>query len=182
VGAHNAQVQLAYTLLLPDELANLVRRAKFVAGERYGAGPWDLLTQPHITLKSPFDADDVAPFSAYLHRLAAETKAFEVVFGRPTVFEDAVLFYDVEQDERLHALQRRIMDDLRLEPVGHEVTGWHFHITIAETLDEQHAHAARDELDDGREFRFPVAELALWRRVDVAGYWVIFEVASVHDA
>jgi len=175
-------VQLAYTILLPDELANRVRWAKFHVGERYGAEPWDLLTQPHITLKSPFEADELAPYSEYLRRLASETEPFEIVVGPPTLFEDWVLFYEVEQDERLHALQQRIVDDLGLQRVEHEATGWHFHVTIAETLDEERARAARDELDDAREFRFPLEELALWRGVEQAGYWAIFEVASVGDA
>jgi hypothetical protein len=32
-------VQLAYTILLPDERANRVRRAKFLVGERHDAEP-----------------------------------------------------------------------------------------------------------------------------------------------
>ena len=172
-------MQLAYAILLPDQLANRVRRARFLVAERYGAGARDLLTEPHITLKAPFETDRVEPHSAYLHRLAAATEPFEIVVGSPALFEDPwVLFYDVAQDERLHALQRRILADLAVEPRDHEASGWHFHVTVAGTLDEPQARAARDELDDGAEFRFQLERLALWRQVEDARCWTIYEVAQ----
>src|SRR6266511_2725732 len=112
---------LAYVILLPDGVHNFIRRAQARLYERHDASAATLALEPHITLKQPFETDEAERCEAFLDRLAEETDPFQLVLHGFGFFErEGVVFLDVEQDERLLLLQRRILTELGLEPGEYE--------------------------------------------------------------
>jgi 2'-5' RNA ligase len=171
-------VLLAYVILLPDNVHNFVRRVQADVYTRYDASPFTLPLEPHVTLKQPFAASEIAPHEDYLDRLAAETEPFELLLRGLAVFEgdEGVLFLDVEQDPRLLRLQRRILHELELEPVefeSGEPRPYYFHATIATGLaptdlaDAQARHATTPE------FRFQLERLGLFR--ETLETWTLYK-------
>jgi 2'-5' RNA ligase len=171
-------VWLAYVILLPDDVHNFVRRVQAELYERYEANPRTPILEPHVTLKQPFEAGEVRPYEQFLDRLAAETDPFELVLNGYGFFErEGVVFLDVEQDERLNALQRRILNDLELESAEYESGSpdpYYFHATIATGLSAHDLAAARDRLGETPEFRFTLDRLAIFRG-ETEGSWTLYK-------
>lgn len=159
-------VQLAYVILLPDDAHNYMRRVQAELYRRYEASRSTLRLEPHITLKQPFEADAPERHESYLEELAAEIDPFELVMDGFGFFEDeGVVFLDVQQDERLIALQHRMLAELELEPAVYESgepVPYHFHGTLASGLSSRDLADARAHLSDTPEFRFPLRKLGLF--------------------
>jgi len=174
-------MQLAYALLVPDDVHNWMRRRSFELVERYGGR---LSTVgPHVTIKNAVEAEAAAPYEDYLDRLAAEMEPFELALHGLGFFEAPswVVYLEVEQPEDLHALHRRVPNELALEPAEFEGAGFHFHATLALDLPPD-AHArARSELvgQPTPEFRFPLERIYLARYVDELGIWATYRIARL---
>jgi 2'-5' RNA ligase len=170
-------VLLVYAILLPDDVHNYMRRTQADVYERYEASRFTLPLEPHVTLKQPFEAADIAAHEEYLDRLAQETEPFELTLSGLGVFEDdGVLFLDVEQDPRLLALQHRIIDDFGLAPAefesGHP-RPYYFHATIATALAAGDLAEARARHAPTPAFRFAIDRLALFRETEDT--WTLYK-------
>jgi len=163
-------VELAYVILLPDDVHNFMRRVQAELYDRYVASHRTLALEPHVTIKQPFEADGVEPYDAYLDRLARETKSFDIVMRDYGFFEEeGVVFLDVEQDPRLLALQHDLLGALDLEPGMYESgkpVPYYFHGTLATGLSADDLADARANLGDTPEFRFPLARFGLFRSTE----------------
>lgn len=170
-------MRLAYVILLPDDVHNFMRRIQADLYGRYHAGRQTLALEPHITLKQPFEADELDPFEQLFDRLAVETDPFELVMRGFGFFEaEGVVFLDVEQQERLLEIQRRILAELALEPGEYESgkpVPYYFHGTIAAGLSSDDLAGARATLGDTPEFRFPLEQLGLFRRTEET--WTVYK-------
>lgn len=170
-------MKLAYAILLPDEVHNFMRRTQAGLYERYEGSRTTLALEPHVTIKQPFEAAELGSYERYVDRLAQETEPFELVMHRFGFFEEeGVVFLDVEQDPRLLALQRRVLDDLALEPAmyeSEEPVPYHFHGTLATGLSPEDLSAAREQLGDTPEFRFPLETFGLFRCTDET--WTLYK-------
>jgi 2'-5' RNA ligase len=177
-------LQLAYVILLPDDVHNFMRRMQAELYERYEARRTTLYLEPHITLKQPFDADEVDRHERYLDTLAKEVEPFELVMRGFGYFEaKRVVFVDVEQHERLGAIQRNILSNLGLPPAEHEggePLPYRFHATLATGLSAPDLSDARARFADTPEFRFPLARLGLFRRVKET--WTLYKRSVVERA
>ncbi len=171
-------MDLAYLILLPDDVHNFIRRAQAELYDRYEASPATLVLEPHITLKQPFEADELGRYEHFFDRLAAETEPFELVMRGFGFFEaEGVVFLDVEQDERLQVMQRRILEELELEPAEYESgkpVPYYFHATIAAGLSPEDLTDARARLDEAPGFRFPLEQLGMFRR-ETEGPWTLYK-------
>lgn len=168
---------LAYVILLSDDVHNFLRRVQAEVYQRYDANPWTLSLEPHVTLKQPFESDEVEPHEQYLEQLAVETEPFELLLrGLGAFEEDGVLFLEVEQDPQLLALQHRILDELRLDP-GEFESGhprpYYFHATIATGLAPADLKQARELHAATPEFRFALDRLGLFRKTEET--WTLYK-------
>jgi 2'-5' RNA ligase len=174
-------MQLAYALLVPDDVHNWMRRTSFELVERYGGRLSTVV--PHVTIKNAFDAEAAEQYEQYLDRLAADTEPFELVLRGYGFFEAPgwVVFLGVEPSEELHALHRRVLDDLSLEPAQFEGPDFHFHATLALDLSPDEHARARAELTDKPtpEFRFPLERIGLARYAETPGMWTTYRLARV---
>lgn len=161
-----------------------MRRVQADLYERY-AGNWTTLSlEPHVTIKQPFEADDAEPYERYLDRLAAETEPFELVMRGYGFFGDeGVVFVDVEQDPRLLALQRALLQELGLEPGMYESgepVPYYFHGTLITGLSPDDLADARSRLGDTPEFRFPLERFGLFRSTEET--WRLYKRVKLAQA
>ncbi len=175
-------MQLAYAILVSDEVFNYIREVEVEIHQRFGKNP-ELRLPPHITVKQPFEGEAFGPFEQYLRTLAAEVEPFEIVARGFGSFDDSgVLFLDVVQDRWLKELQARVLRDLApygVNPAPVERGLYHFHVTVAFGLEPGHFTSARDTYASrGVEFRFPVRELALFYRIG-PNEWIIYKKAKL---
>ena len=174
-------MQLAYAILLPDEVHNFMRRVQAELYERYEGSRTTLALEPHVTIKQPFEAAEPERCENYFERLAEETEPFELVMHGFGFFEaEGVVFLDVEQNPRLLALQRRVLHDLALEPAvyeSEEPVPYHFHGTLATGLSPEDLSAARDQLGDTPKFRFPLETFGLFRCTEET--WTLYQRAAL---
>ncbi len=126
-------MQLAYIIPLDEAVASFARQLVDEAQAEFGANR-ALVIEPHITLKTPFEAVGLAPFERVLDDLAGELSPFEIHMTGINWFEPDVVFLDVVQDARLDLLRRRLLAALAewgVQPDAVEGDGYHFHITVA---------------------------------------------------
>lgn len=158
--------EVAYVLLLSDELDNYLRRLQVELERRYGQNR-ALSTPPHITLKLGVPTTDLAPFERYLDRIVQEIEPFDVAVQGIDFFDEGIAFLRVEEEPRLEAVRQRIVQDLSetlsIEPYALETGGrYRFHVTLAHGLDPRAFARARVELDRATpRFRFTVETMAL---------------------
>ena len=126
-------MQVAYIIPLDAVVQTFAQRLAEEAQRGFGANR-ALVIEPHITLKTPFEAADLAPFQCLLDDLASELSPFELHITGINWFEPDVIFLDVVQDTRLDALRRSLLAALAevgVRPDAVEGDGYHFHITVA---------------------------------------------------
>lgn len=174
-------MQLAYALLVNDEVHNFMRRLEVAIYEQYGSNP-AIRLPPHITLKQGFSAGSLKPFEDYLDVLARTVEPFEIVTTGIGSFEQGIIFLDVAQDPRLKTLQRRILEDLSSHgaaPAPFEDDRYHFHATVASGLEVDALHALCQTLKDTRaDFRFVFETLGLFYHAGAHG-WILYKRAAM---
>lgn len=125
-------MQVAYIIPLEPVVQTFARGLAEAAQAEFGANR-ALVIEPHITLKTPFEAAGLAPFERVLDDLGRELSPFELHIQGIGWFEPDVVFLDVVQDARLDALRRRLLAALAglgVQPDAVEGVGYHFHITV----------------------------------------------------
>ena len=126
-------MQVAYIIPLDPAVQAFARQLAEEAQTLFGANR-ALVIEPHITLKTPFEATSLAPFEPLLDALGSELSPFEIHIRGINWFEPDVIFLDVVQDTRLDTLRQRLLaalTELGVRPDAVEGDGYHFHITVA---------------------------------------------------
>jgi 2'-5' RNA ligase len=158
-----------------------MRRVQAEIYERYDAKLSTLTLEPHITIKQPFEAAELVPHETYLDRLAAETEPFEILMRGFGFFEEeGVVFLDVEQDPRLLALQRTLLEELDLQPALYEndkPVSYRFHGTLATALSADDLAEARTHYTETPEFRFPLRAFGLFGETKET--WRLYKRAAI---
>jgi 2'-5' RNA ligase len=172
---------IGFAALLPDDVHNFMRAAALELHERFGTSGPSTTIEPHVTFKQPFEGD-VPAAASYLDALAASTERFELVLADYATFEgEGVLFLDVvEGAGHLVALQRRLLDELGVEPGAYESGGsgpYHAHATLAVGLNAHQLAEARAMLPPVPHFRFTVERLGLFARVEAG--WLVYRRAGL---
>jgi 2'-5' RNA ligase len=167
-------VLIGFAALLPDHVQNFMRTAELELDTRFGTAT---TIEPHVTFKQPFEGD-VEAAAAFLDKLAASTRPFELVLDGYASFDDeGVLFVDVVRgSEELLALQRRVLDELPVAPAEYEGPGYRAHATLAAGLTAAQLDEARAALPPSPRFRFEVDRLGLFARLEPA--WIVYRRAQ----
>jgi 2'-5' RNA ligase len=158
-------LDLAYVILVSEDLHNYMRRLQLRILREYGA-TFGVEVSPHITLKQAFPARDVDPFERYFDRLVAGIEPFEITVRGVGFFDRGVAFMDVVPSGPLDALRRRVVRDLStefgVEANEFEDDRYHFHATLAQGIPSTSLERARRQLGSIQaEFRFVCDTLGL---------------------
>jgi 2'-5' RNA ligase len=174
-------VWLGFAALVPDEAHNFMRSVGVELYERWGAQASATVLEPHVTIKQPYDGD-LGEAADCLDGLAASVEPFELTLGGYAEFElEGVVFLDVVGGaERILELQRRVLDELGLEPAAFESGSpepYHVHATLAVGLAPAQRQAALAALPEPPGFRFKVERLGLFARVEAG--WLVYRRAGL---
>lgn len=139
------------------------------------------LTQPpHITIKGPFEIDNLQWHSDYLDTLASQTRPFTVHLKGIRAFGPHAIFIDVLKNPNLHELTQALLSDLPNETHTsfEAVQNVHHHATLAlPDSDEMFNKAMIHYSDLQVEFEFTVKKLALFYQH--ADSWIIYRKARL---
>ena len=142
-------LELAYVVLLDDEVHNFIGRLQLAILDACGRGPV-FHAVPHITLKLGFKVAHVEPFARYLDTLADSIGGFDICLRHLATFDEGVVYLAVEDNPSLERVRRRMLDDLstRYGIVPHPIEDarFLFHATIAAGLSRAQIDALRPRL------------------------------------
>jgi 2'-5' RNA ligase len=158
--------EIAYVILVSDEVHNYMSKLQLDIFKRYGANP-GIKASPHITLKLGFNVSNIEPFEQYFDQLVDEIEPFEICLRNIGFFDEGIIFMDVEHNPQLETLRRRILNDLSeqhgIKPYPLEGDRYHFHATLAYGMSKHDFARARIKLKDLKvEFRFVLETLGLF--------------------
>ncbi|MHC4225662.1 MAG: 2'-5' RNA ligase family protein [Planctomycetota bacterium] len=129
--------------LFPDlETANFVRKLGWDLHLRYGIGTLARRVPPHVTLKQPFVAADLARLEEYVDELAQSIAPLDVRLSTLGTVEAeiegnqaGIVWLEVEETPRLRALHDRINAELNARfgdtPAPYDGESYRFHITVS---------------------------------------------------
>lgn len=173
---------IGYAILLDDNCHNFIRQIQLELHQHIGIG---LARQsPHITIKSPFETNDIQKHIDYLEKLSKEIRPFEITFAGFGSFEKKVIFLDVLENIDLTRLHHRILRDVKtrfdLEPHKLEGKNVRFHASIAgfsqeEQFLESKLYCNRYKPD----FRFRITTLGLFCYLGEKQGWIINRRISI---
>lgn len=169
-------MKIGYGILLDTATHNFVRKLQLELHQETGIG---LARQPpHITLKSPFDIEDISSFSEHLSRLASKLSSFAIEIQGFGTFGERVLYLDVLPNKRLDNLHELILNEMNsnfdIPPGEFEGPNIKFHISIAGFQKAAHFQAAQQYI--GRyqpAFSFPLTELGLFYYLGPGQSWIV---------
>jgi 2'-5' RNA ligase len=175
-------VQLGFAILLPDEVHNAVRRWQLEIAEVCGRNP-ALKQHPHITLKQPFHARELAPVERYFDELARSAKPMPIeIDGVGTFEQDQVVFLDIHAPAELETLRVQVLGELHsrfgVKPRDIEDSGYRFHVTLAYSLPSAAFAPAWETVKDvPAKFSFKMETVGLFYYTSEE--WILYKVARL---
>jgi 2'-5' RNA ligase len=166
---------IGYAILLNDECHNFVRQIQLELHQNLGLR---LARQsPHITIKAPFETEDIKPHIAYLETLAATINPFEIEFNDFGTFGDKVIYLAPSENPALldlhHQVLAEVADQFNLKPHQFEGENIRFHASIAGFSDAQKFKEALGYLQSIRvNLKFQIKTLGLFYYLGEGG-WII---------
>jgi 2'-5' RNA ligase len=115
-----------------------------------------LLQPPHVTIKWPFEVEDITIFERYCEELAKKINSFEVSIEGYGFFEPEVIFLKVIPSKELVNLHLKILYDLKtnfsIEKNQFEGQNQQFHTTLAyEDISQEMFSKAKEELENSEQ-------------------------------
>ncbi len=134
-------MKAGFTLLVDDEMHNLVRKIAWQMHQQYGTNLRTCLLPPHVSLKQPFVFDDLARLEAFGAAFARSIQPFEVILTElqvlPAVVDDketGLLWIEIQESETLRRLHNRLNDELSHlfdnTQAPFDGPDYHFHMTV----------------------------------------------------
>lgn len=135
-------MRATFALLADNEVHNLVRKLAWNAHQMYRTGTIASRLPPHVSLKQPFQAEDLDGLKAYMGEFAQSIAPLPVRLTElqlhPLVFEGTeygLLWIDVQETPDLRGLHDRLNQELSQRfantQADHDGAAYHFHMTVA---------------------------------------------------
>jgi 2'-5' RNA ligase len=175
-------VQLGFAVLLPDDVHNAVRRWQLEIAQACEGNP-ALKQHPHITLKQPFHATELAPVERYFDELVRTVKPLQIeIDGVGSFAEDEVVFLDVRAPAELETLRVEVLRELGsrfgVKPRDIEDARYRFHATLAYNLPPDTFARAWDVVRDApAKFTFAAEAFGLFYYTGDA--WILYKIARL---
>ena len=169
-------MKIGYALMLNNESHNFIRQIQLELHQKIGIG---LARQtPHITIKSPFDINEIDKYVDYIEYVAESIEPIDIDFEGFGNFGDKVIFLDVKQNQRLLDLHWRILGELAkqfgLTPHAFEGKNIKFHASIAGFNNKDSFQQALNYLSQYQpKFSFKAKELGIFYYLGEGNGWIV---------
>jgi 2'-5' RNA ligase len=135
-------MRATFALLANREIHNLVRKLTWAAHRKYRTGTIDCRLPPHVSLKQPFQIEDLDAMEAYMGELAQSMPPLPVHLTElqleSIVFKGTkygLLWIDVQETAALRRLHERLNQELSQRfgntQADYDGAAYHFHMTVA---------------------------------------------------
>lgn len=169
-------MHIGFGLLLNPASHNYIRALQLELHQEFGIHFGRQF--PHVTIKSPFETDDPAPYLHYLGELATHTPPVALTFDGFGHFNQRILYLAVAPNSFLRHLHDRILVEMKarfgLTPHEFEGPNIQFHATIA-GFDDPPAFLAVQEYLTNRTLYFEesIRELGLFHFLGPESGWIV---------
>lgn len=169
-------MKIGYAILLNNESHNFIRQVQLELHQETGIG---LARQtPHVTIKSPFDTNQIDDFVNYLEELARRMKPIHLELEGFGHFGNKVIFLDVKKNQELEDWHGVILKELKeqfgVTPDPFEGENIKFHASIAGFNREESFQQAYDYLSQYQpKYSFSASELGLFYYLGEGKGWIV---------
>lgn len=171
-------MKIGIGITLSDEVFNYVRslELKIMQSTKVSTG---FNQPPHITIKSPFQTNDLNSHLDYIKNLARTTIQFPVKMSHINYFEPSTVYLSIKQNKKLDDLHERILSDLNIKfgitPNSFEGEKMIFHSSLAINLDKKSFIKVKEccMKIDQKEVLFMANTIALFYYIDSTKEWII---------
>lgn len=179
------KTQIGIAILPSNNYSLFVRKQEIYLSKKYNTVR-GLLQPPHVTIKWPFETDEINKFDEYCAELAKNIEPFIVNAQGYGFFEPEVIFLKILPSEELLNLHLRILKDLKgkfgIDKNKFEGETQQFHTTLAyEDIKESEFYKAKEELEKGEqpELSFKFNKIGLFKYTGEE--WIIYKVFEVRN-
>ena len=127
-------MKCTFALLVDDKIHNLMRKKALKMHFETGCGFYAAQLPPHISLKQPFEIDDLKKAEDYFDKLSKSIRPFSITVG-PTFVWKNLFALDVAENPELRECHNKINRELKEifeNPSAlHDGDSYAFHATIA---------------------------------------------------
>jgi 2'-5' RNA ligase len=181
-------MHIGFAIIPSDEVHNYTRDIELELCDKFGLC-WGLRQSPHITIKPPFEVQELYPFIKYIDNLAANLKPFEIEICGFNLFPELnVIYLDVRENNELRKLREGIRDDLKekfgIKPNKFEGDEWRFHISIAlKDVTKEKLQKALNYLNNKPRpsFKFMLNTLGVFYYLGEEAGWIIIKRIKLHS-
>jgi 2'-5' RNA ligase len=176
-------MQIGYGIIVEGEIKNFMREIELLLLNKFNLKK-GLYQPPHITIKPPFEVNELKLYENYLDDLCEKIESFEVSLKGFNSFGKKVIYLDVEQNQKLYDTYETIFNDIK-NKLNPELTrdDMIFHATLAcsdineETFDKAYKYL---QANYKPEFRFTVKKIGLFYELPNKTGWIIIKEESLH--
>lgn len=173
---------IGYAIMANDECYNFVRKIQLELHQEMGTG---LARQsPHVTIKSPFETDEIEDHVLYLESLSNSIKSFELELEGFGSFGENVIFLAVKKSQKLMELHQKILSEVKahfgLEPHDFEGENIRFHMSVAGFDSSESFHSAQLYLKKyNPKFKYKIETLGLFYYLGNGNGWIVNRKISI---
>lgn len=169
-------MKIGFAILVNDEIFNYARNLELKISKKFNT-IFGLKQSPHITIKTPFEVENIQPFEEYLENLSKEISSFNININGIGFFEPKVVYMNVEESKDLRNLYNRVKKDMKTNLNIKCNEDMIFHSTLAyKDLSEENFHEVKKYLKNINPcFKFRFTTLGLFYNLSEDDGWIIFK-------
>lgn len=177
-------MKIGYAILLEEESHNYARMVELDLCKKFGF-TMGLKQSPHITVKSPFEIDDIDPFLDYADKIAIETTTFDIEIKGINYFEPNVAYLDIVKNCHLSDMHFKFVQELQenysIQPDELEGEKMVFHSTLAlKDINEKNFTEVKKFMNNyNPHFQFTAKRLGVFYNLGDAG-WIVVKIVKLN--
>ncbi len=178
---------ICFVIILNGKIHNYVRKQELSISRMFNTRG-GLRQSPHITIKFPFETDNLESLERYFDELVETVEPFEIEIDGIDYFEPKVIFLNVCPNKNISALHFKVLKDLReqFSIQSHELEGKNvrFHITLAykDLTEEDFCESKKFLKNEHPYFRLIFNTLGLFYYLKENDSWIIYKRAKLKKA
>ncbi len=171
-------MQIGYGILLDGKVFNFMRGAEIMLQDKFGFEK-GLRQSPHVTVKPPFETEDLTPYLEYLETLCSETDTFKIKFKGFNSFGKKVIYLDVMPNEKLMSIYKKITKDLDLPEDDMIFHGTLAYGDVEEDKFDEAINLLKNNFDP--EFEVTARQIGLFYQLSNDEGWVVIKKCNLNN-
>lgn len=171
-------MQVGYGIIMEGAVFNFMRKIEIDLYDRFGFKN-GMQQGPHITVKPPFEVQQISEYVEYLEVLCEKIEPLEIELEGFNSFGKKVIYMDVKNTEILSKIYETISSDLNIHVENEEMI---FHGTLAyNDIKEEDFDKAYKYLNEKFKPKFKVVakKIGLFYKLPEDNGWIIIKECKI---